>query len=256
MLKLSISKIKRFIMRIINERVKCACCGNVSNQDFLLSYSTFGSPDLDYKRTGMASMAFVYGVQICPDCFYVANDISAKVPENLFAQRKEYYQEAIKNEMSLDIKKFFLLALIEEDNKRLDNAAVNYIYAFWLSEGENDNMAGKFLKRAIKLRKEIINDLTPVELLQTIDLLRRNQEFAMVIDEANKMLAKAEKLELNENQIKILNYQIKLANRKARAGLLEVIDDAAIRCVGVIPHDDSVPLIAEGRWGRTWADAH
>lgn len=38
------------------------------------------------------------------------------------------------------------------------------------------------------------------------------------------------------------DFDVKLANRRTRAGLLEMIDDSSVRCVGVIPHDDSVPV--------------
>ena len=43
----------------------------------------------------------------------------------------------------------------------------------------------------------------------------------------------------------INNFDVKLANKKARAGMIEVIDDASVRCVGVIPHDDNLPLIQD-----------
>ncbi len=48
-----------------------------------------------------------------------------------------------------------------------------------------------------------------------------------------------------DTRLIVNNFDVKLANKKARAGLLEVIDDSSIRCVGVIPHDDSIPLIED-----------
>ena len=57
---------------------------------------------------------------------------------------------------------------------------------------------------------------------------------------AGKLTAENEDLDV---RLVVNNFDVKLANRKARAGLLDVIDDSAIRCVGVIPHDKELPMI-------------
>ncbi|MBR7033554.1 MAG: P-loop NTPase [Clostridia bacterium] len=59
---------------------------------------------------------------------------------------------------------------------------------------------------------------------------------------ADKLSRINEKIDI---KLVINDFDVDLANRKVRAGLLEMIDDAAIRCVGVIPHDSSIPLIAD-----------
>lgn len=213
-------------MRIINEKIKCACCGKISDQEIMLSYSSFGAPDLDYKKSGMASRAFIYGLQICPECNYIANDISDKVAENLVAHEKDYYKEAIKNEIDLNVKKFFLMALINEDNEEFNKAADNYIFAFWLTENYDEKLANKFLLRAINVRKKIFDKLNAFEFVQTIDLLRRNKEFDLVISNSNTALLE-KKLPLDPNQIKILNYEIKISklNDSDRHNFFEVAMD-------------------------------
>lgn len=207
-------------MRIINETLKCACCGKQSEQEILLSYSTMGSPDLDYRATGMATRAFVYSLQICPECNYVASDIAEKVPDNLFAQRKEYYQEAINecNKMNLDndVKKFYLMGLIDEENGNQEYASDNYLFAYWLTERSNEKLANKFLKRVISLRSKNYNKLTKRIALQTLDLMRRNNNFEEVANECKELLEKGKVGEdaFTENEIKQLKYEIKICNAK------------------------------------------
>ena len=43
----------------------------------------------------------------------------------------------------------------------------------------------------------------------------------------------------------INNFDIDAANHKKRAGLIEMIDDSAVRCIGVVPHDESLPELQD-----------
>lgn len=221
-------------MRIINENLKCACCGEVSEQEVLLSFSTFGAPDLDLRASGMSSRAFIYSLQICPKCNYVANDISEKVSESLFACKKEYYQEAVKdcnkNGMDLDARKFFLMALVDEENGNFMSASNNYICAFWLTEISDEKIAAKLLARAVTQRKKVYNQLDERGLVQTMDLMRRNKEFDAVIREC-EMLLKDEKKNFSENERKMLKYQIKICKQKdvTRHNFFDVAMDDDIR---------------------------
>lgn len=217
-------------MRIINENLKCANCGEVSEQEILLSYSTFGAPDLDLRASGMGSRAFTHALQICPKCNYVANDISEKVPENVFAAKKEYYQEAIKdcnkNGMDLDVRKFFLMALVDEESENFMAAANNYIFAFWLTELSDEKAASKLLARAVAQRKKVYNQLDEKALVQTMDLMRRNKEFDAVIKECEALLNDKTK-KFSENERKMLKYQIKICGLKdiARHNFFDVAMD-------------------------------
>ena len=85
-------------------------------------------------------------------------------------------------------------------------------------------------------------------------LCRDYAETVLIVSEQSRTSIRAAEItagkltRINENldvRLVINDFDVKLANKKARAGLLEVIDDAAVRCVGVIPHDDSIPLIAD-----------
>lgn len=207
-------------MRIMNETLKCACCGKQSEQEILLSFSTFGSPDLDFKASGMGSRTFAYALQICSECNYVANDISEKVPDNLFAQRKEYYQEAIAecNKMNLedDVRKFYLMGLVNEENGNQEEASNDYVCAYWLTERSNEKLASKFLKRAISLRSQNYNKLDKRIALQTLDLMRRNGNFDEVAKECEELLAKGKvgENQFTENEIKQLKYEIKICKLK------------------------------------------
>ncbi len=59
---------------------------------------------------------------------------------------------------------------------------------------------------------------------------------------AGKLTAVNDDLEV---RLVVNNFDVKPANKKTRAGLLEVIDDSAVRCVGVIPHEKSLPFIQD-----------
>ena len=85
-------------------------------------------------------------------------------------------------------------------------------------------------------------------------LCRDYAETVLIVSEQSRTSIRAAEItagkltRINENldvRLVINDFDVKLANKKARAGLLAVIDDAAVRCVGVIPHDDSIPLIAD-----------
>ena len=85
-------------------------------------------------------------------------------------------------------------------------------------------------------------------------LCRDFAETVLIVSEQSRTSIRAAEItagkltRINENldvRLVINDFDVKLANKKARAGLLEVINDAAVRCVGVIPHDDSIPLIAD-----------
>lgn len=85
-------------------------------------------------------------------------------------------------------------------------------------------------------------------------LCRDFAETVLIVSEQSRTSIRAAEItagkltKINENldvRLLINDFDVKLANKKTRAGLLEMIDDAAIRCVGVIPHDDSIPLIGD-----------
>lgn len=207
-------------MRIINETLKCACCGKESEQEVILSFTTMGSPDLDYRQTGMASRAFTYALQICPECNYVATNIAEKFPDSLMAQKKEFYKEAVEesNKLGLDndVKKFYLMGLVDEEAGNQEQASDNYLCAYWLTERTDEKLATRFLKRTISLRSKNYNKLSKKIALQTLDLMRRNGNFDEVVSECKELLEKGKIGDdaFTENEINQLKYEIKISLAK------------------------------------------
>lgn len=203
-------------MRIMNEKIKCACCGKESEHEILLSFTMMGTPDLDYKATGMGSRAFLYAVQMCPECNYVSTDIGEKTPMYIEAQSKEYYKNAVAEceKLGLDenTKKFYLMGLVNEANGNQEEASNNYLCAYWLTERTDEKTANKFLKRTLALRSKNYNKLTKRFALQTLDLLRRVGQFNEVINECEELLklGKIGEEQFTENEIKQMKYEIKI----------------------------------------------
>lgn len=61
---------------IFSEPKECYVCKHVSEFIEIGSTNAFGSPDLDTRPPEMERSTIAYWIQICPNCFYSAPDIS------------------------------------------------------------------------------------------------------------------------------------------------------------------------------------
>ena len=69
--------------RIRKRTMKCAICRKESTHSVILSTSSFGSKDLDFRPPGMMRRTLPLWIQECPHCGYVNSDISEKMPVTL-----------------------------------------------------------------------------------------------------------------------------------------------------------------------------
>ena len=72
--------------------IRCAVCGRESRQPNILSYSTFGFPDLDFRPPKMLRDTMSCWIQDCPFCCYSNTELSrpCDLPPEVFL---EIYQE-------------------------------------------------------------------------------------------------------------------------------------------------------------------
>jgi len=60
---------------VINYTVKCAVCEKESKQARIMSYSTFGYPDLDFRPASMLRETMEYWLHECPYCGYINTNL-------------------------------------------------------------------------------------------------------------------------------------------------------------------------------------
>lgn len=185
-------------MKIETIVVKCAMCGNESEQNILMSNMTLGLPDLDMRPAGsMAPLSS--GIQECPVCHYINFDIS-KFSQERFKNTLNPLDmwnadEAIQNiffaEPDEDARKCRIMA--EQLYENLDyNSAYQYLLkSYWTtSTPANKN---QYLQDAFYVYK---NDLIENEIkrfIQLSDLSRQSKEF----EEAKNFLEAAKSLSKN-----------------------------------------------------------
>lgn len=81
--------------RLISRSTKCALCNHESDQQFLLSASSAGSPDLDTRPAGPARSATINAIQQCPVCGYCALEIDAAPDVAATVVAGDEYQAAV-----------------------------------------------------------------------------------------------------------------------------------------------------------------
>ena len=59
---------------------KCSVCGKISSFSVLSSSNSMGSPDLDLRPAPMYRYTINLWIHECPDCGYVAHDLSEEAP--------------------------------------------------------------------------------------------------------------------------------------------------------------------------------
>ncbi|WP_425989276.1 hypothetical protein [Ensifer sp. R-19] len=168
--------------------VKCARCGVESQHEHLGSVSSSGYPDLDGRPPPRRRDTMSSWLQECPDCLYVARDLSVASTAEADAVREIGFIEAGLSEGMPDLAtRFMRRAYIDARTGNLRDAVRRLLHAAWVLDDFEMN-ATAIRRRAadviLSLREAADLDLR----LLRLDLLRRTQAFKEAILEADNML--------------------------------------------------------------------
>lgn len=162
--------------------VKCAHCGNESEQQIVLSSSSFGNMNLD-TRPPMSAMTLRYEIQECPHCHFCNNSIAnAENTPKLFSS--EYEKLYADSSISKDAKKFLLAAMLQAEMGDNLRAGETYLKAAWVYDDEENNEAAVDARKkaALYLRKHVDATDDGEVALMLVDVLRRVGDFKVATD--------------------------------------------------------------------------
>lgn len=172
---------------------KCAVCGEKSKQNVLLSISSFGPPDLDFRPSHPAREMLGLFVQICPGCDYCNVAISEKIPGAKRKIQEPYYKDLLEEPgMPEKARQFRCHAYLTLDTDKSDSF-YSYIKSAWVCDDSGSRAQSDKCRR---LAINIIEELKPtpeseegfMEIAIHIDLLRRVGEFKSAKLKCNKLL--------------------------------------------------------------------
>ena len=198
--------------QIMNERVKCAVCGQFSTQINLISTNQLGSPDLDLRPAPMARDTMAWWLQACPHCFYVAEDLRQESPVSLSWLAREQYRTADGISFPTELaRNFYRRHLIAAEMGHTGEAYAAVLHAAWVCDDEGDcENAVRCRKLALTFLDDAIEKSGPNEdmIMIRADLLRRSGQFDKLIREySDRTFSKAI---LND----IVAFQLKRAAEK------------------------------------------
>ena len=178
-------------MTIIENRdMTCAVCGHTSSGSVLLSTFSQGCSDLDFCPPPMARNLFGTEINVCPNCHYVAYDLSQEVSAETknFVLTDPAFQEEYSSYSVTAYKNLMHIALFEE---RYHDAFAACLKAAWFNEMRG-NIHDEFgscnpairieaLELFEKYEDELMFD-ADTKLCLKADLLRRTMRFAEAVE--------------------------------------------------------------------------
>ena len=197
--------------RPIRISVKCAVCGEESNQTVLASTNRFGSPDLDLRPPEMMRSTMRWWIQECPHCGYVSGSLDDETSVDAQWLKQESYISA--NSLNFASKlagrfyKDYLISVAENAPKEAFYAA---LHAAWACDDSEDFDNSILCRKAALEQLDILiskeNDNETYRVMR-MDLLRRSGQFSSVVEEYENVRFSQELL----NRIK--DFQLRLARQ-------------------------------------------
>ncbi len=169
----------------------CAVCGSTKNYNVLMSTNTFGGTmDLDTRPPEMQRSTMDLWVHECPNCGYVAGEVSDETEVTTDFLSSEDYQTcnrlAIKSDLA---RRFYKQYLICIHDGKLQAAFTASLRAAWASDDAYDfEVADICRNQCIELLSKInAEGENPTLTVMKADFLRRTGRFEEVISEYSGM---------------------------------------------------------------------
>ena len=206
-----------FATTLFPQNVKCAVCGNESEQRVIGSTNAFGSPDLDLRPPEMQRSTMPYWVQRCPECGYCNYSLKEKTSvDKAYLSSKEYtalFADIPEDSLAAS---FIRQARIAEKDKSYNNAMHAYLHAAWCCDDKGNSEGAKQCRLlALKVLDANYKDIVKSSDEDTItcmkaDMLRRAGKFEEAQAAAEKRLSEAKQPIIKQ----ILTFQIEKCKAK------------------------------------------
>ena len=168
---------------IWEKQMTCAVCGHTFEGRILTSTNSMGLPDLDLRPAEMARSTLGMEITVCPNCHYVAYDISEPVSEetkNFVLSDAEFQTDY----WTYSVKAYRNLIHIAVLEERFHDAFWAYLKAAWVDEGRDrlrpSPIRNEVLEFFIQHEEELEFD-DDTRICMKADLLRRTSRFKEVI---------------------------------------------------------------------------
>ncbi len=169
-------------MKLDFVNVKCAICGEESEQAVLLSNTVLGKPDLDMKPNGSMS-SLGEGIQECPFCHYCNYNIGEFNQERFKTTLEplaiwnsdEDIQDIIENEPEEDARKFRIMAEIYYGNLDYNMTYAMLVKAYWCSNIEKNK--NQYREDALNIFRYTLLEDEIKRYIQLSDISRQKQDF-------------------------------------------------------------------------------
>lgn len=202
--------------RIRESTLTCGVCGTIGEYASLLSASDFSGlgPDLDW-RPPLGSSAYMHlWLQQCPDCGYVAEDIT-QTPEDMGVYRSEPYRSALhRADFAEPARRFLAHAQvhIQASNPYPAGAAYDYLYAAWVCDDKGLAMAAALSRTwaaewLLKCKPFADDEAGCVTGAILVDVLRRSGQFEAAAAECAELL---ERPTIPDDLAPVLHFQARL----------------------------------------------
>jgi hypothetical protein len=208
-------------------KVACARCGEVSMHEELGSVTNSGSADLDGRPPPRARYTMSAWLQECPNCLYVARNLSEATAEEADVVREIGFIESGLSENMPDLAtRFMRRAYIDEQTGQLHEAVRRLLHAAWVLDDFEIDAASVRLRAAqmiLALGSQADTELR----LKRLDLLRRAMAFRQAISEADDMLK--ELVEPISRKIAVAQRRAAFERRSTAMSLSEAMHPPARR---------------------------
>lgn len=172
-------------MKIVNKKIKCACCGNTVSVDRLLSFSYENMGLSGNKHTSMQ-----YLMEECPECHYASLDIedsSIRVTRgmlNAFRMKPGY--EKIADATFTSILKAAYVYEINKDYGRYEH--VLRLASFFAEDLQEVGLSRDFLRQANEALQNYFenkDELDILDIMRAIKLIDGNRRLGMTATARN-----------------------------------------------------------------------
>ncbi|CAF1037993.1 unnamed protein product [Rotaria sp. Silwood1] len=137
-----------------DEDKTCSCCGKSSSQKEIMSYTTFGQPDLDLRPPPMKRDTMFAWIEYCSHCGYCSHNINDEkgVSRKEIIQSSDYQAQLSSNDYPSLANQFLCYSILLEHEKNLVEAAWQALRAAWTcDDAHNEQGAVRSRLRAAKL---------------------------------------------------------------------------------------------------------
>lgn len=220
---------RKRMTQLTSRNTECAVCRHESYQQFLLSASSIGSPDLDTRPAGLARNASMNAIQQCPACGYCAReiDVAPEVAASLVASKVYLSTVTFPSQSDLANRwhhrsimlaaQWHGLSLIEEADGAIASAGWSALTSAWVYDDAKLVSLAKvsrlralsLFQRALELNVHFYSDVQ-MEVVIIADLLRRTDDFGAAV----RLCDQAESTDKSNTVRQILTFQRVLALRR------------------------------------------